>query len=59
MSAVLVPGLLGVTGELVDELGQVLGAGVVFQQERDVRSAFGPDAEPVGVRAVLASAGYR
>jgi hypothetical protein len=49
----LVPGVLGVAGELSGELGQVLCAGVVFQQEADVRVAFGPDAQPVGVRAVL------
>ena len=50
------PGLLGVAGELADELGQVLGAGVVFEEERDVGSVLRPDAEPVGARAEFAAA---
>ena len=53
------PGLLGVAGELADELGQVLGAGVVFEEERDVGSVLRPDAEPVGARAEFAAAGVQ
>ncbi len=36
--------------ELAGELGQMLAAGVVFQQEHDVPATFGPDAQPVRVR---------
>ena len=49
-----VAGVLGVAGELGRELGQVLGAGVVFEEERDVDAVLRPDAEPVGARAEFA-----
>jgi len=40
-------------------LRAVLGAGVVFEQERDVGAVLRPDAEPVGARAECAFAGVQ
>ena len=54
-----VAGVLGVAGELRRELGEVLGTGVVFEEERDVGAVWRPDAEPVGTRAEFAAAGVQ